>query len=158
VPVIFASATSSPIIAVVAARPTAVAMGIQIIIILPPLHLASQCQSRRKRCKLTLLVIAKTAVEGRLRIRQTRERGPHAGEAFSALAHAFRGSGRKPLFLPHLHPFASVVAQRPIGRLESGLSNKETARQLHRRHAARAKTHPKRHKAAGIDMRCNLRW
>ena len=53
-------------------------MGIQIIIILPPLHLASECQSRRKCCKLALLVIAKTAVERRLRIRQTRERGSHA--------------------------------------------------------------------------------
>ena len=103
------------------ARPAAaVPTGIQIIIILPPLHLASECQLRRKCCKLALLVIAKTAVEGRLRIRQTRERGSHAGEAFSALAHAFRWIGRKLPLLPHPHPFASVVAQRPICRLESG--------------------------------------
>jgi hypothetical protein len=94
-------------------------MGI-IIIIPPPLHLASECQSLRKCCKLPLLVIAKTAVEGRLRIRQPRERGSHASEAFSALAHAFRWIGRKPLLLPHLHPFASVVAQPPICRLERG--------------------------------------
>jgi len=60
-------------------------MGI-IIIIPPPLHLASECQSLRKCCKLPLLVIAKTAVEGRLRIRQPRERGSHASQAFSALA------------------------------------------------------------------------